>query len=199
MPEMNGYQLARHIRECEARNAHERVPIIACTANALGGEAENCLAAGMDDYLAKPIDLYRLAHTLYQWLPPSDLAGVAVPAASVVAAIIEPGALSDVSGGDPVLEREVLQRFREYNTEDAAALFAAVERRDAFASKQASHRIKGASRTIGAIRLADACQAVEHAAHFQDWDAMHAAMPAFRAELSNLESYIDSMPAPQPQ
>ena len=69
MPEMNGYQLARHVRRCEQRNGHGRVPIVACTANALVGEAENCFAAGMDDYLAKPIDLPRLAQKLNQWLP----------------------------------------------------------------------------------------------------------------------------------
>jgi signal transduction histidine kinase/CheY-like chemotaxis protein len=69
MPEMNGYELARHIRDCEARNGHAHTPVIACTANALGGEAEKCFEAGMDEYLSKPIELAQLRKALGRWLP----------------------------------------------------------------------------------------------------------------------------------
>jgi CheY-like chemotaxis protein len=68
MPELSGYQLAREIRAGEARAGLPRTPIIACTANALGGEAEKCFAAGMDDYLAKPVQLSQLATKLQQWV-----------------------------------------------------------------------------------------------------------------------------------
>ena len=69
MPEMDGYELARRIREVEARKGLPRTPIIACTANAMGGEAEKCRAAGMDDYIAKPTQIPRLAEKLDRWLP----------------------------------------------------------------------------------------------------------------------------------
>jgi signal transduction histidine kinase/CheY-like chemotaxis protein len=69
MPEMDGYELARRIREVEARKGLPRTPIIACTANAMGGEAEKCLAAGMDDYIAKPTQIPQLAEKLDRWLP----------------------------------------------------------------------------------------------------------------------------------
>src|SRR5205085_6249305 len=69
MPEMDGYELARNIRAREARNGSTRMPIIACTANALAGEAANCFAAGMDDYLAKPVSLEQLREKITQWLP----------------------------------------------------------------------------------------------------------------------------------
>lgn len=68
MPEMDGYELARTIRQLEEANGRKRTPIIACTANALSGEAETCLAAGMDDYLAKPIELAQLQEKLGRWL-----------------------------------------------------------------------------------------------------------------------------------
>ena len=74
MPGLNGYELTRSIRALEAQSGGSRAPIIACTANALGGEAEICFAAGMDDYLAKPVDLRDLAKLLDQWLP-VELAG----------------------------------------------------------------------------------------------------------------------------
>ena len=69
MPELDGYQLARTIRADEAAQGTARKPIIACTANALAGEAEQCLAAGMDDYLAKPVQIATLAAKLQAWLP----------------------------------------------------------------------------------------------------------------------------------
>jgi CheY-like chemotaxis protein len=69
MPEMDGYELARRIREVEARKGLPRTPIIACTANAMGGEAEKCRAAGMDDYITKPTQIPQLAEKLDHWLP----------------------------------------------------------------------------------------------------------------------------------
>ena len=68
MPLLDGYGLARRIREFEAAERRAHTPIIACTANALGEEAERCFEAGMDDYLAKPITLAQLAEKLDRWM-----------------------------------------------------------------------------------------------------------------------------------
>jgi len=75
MPGMDGYRLTAAIRLREAELAAARTPIIAVTANAMRGEAERCLAAGMDDYIAKPVTIARLRGVLQRWLPlapPSD-------------------------------------------------------------------------------------------------------------------------------
>jgi signal transduction histidine kinase/ActR/RegA family two-component response regulator len=69
MPDMDGYDLARAIRAVEKEKGLARTPIIACTASALQGEADNCLAAGMDDYITKPVDLKTLGVKLDRWLP----------------------------------------------------------------------------------------------------------------------------------
>jgi signal transduction histidine kinase/ActR/RegA family two-component response regulator len=71
MPEMNGYDLARAIRRLEAASGAPRCPVLACTANAMSDEAANCLEAGMDDYLVKPMDLKSLHTKLKRWLPMS--------------------------------------------------------------------------------------------------------------------------------
>ena len=67
MPLMNGLQASRAIRDLESGTGH-RVPIVAVTAHVLGGDREECLAAGMDDYLAKPISFEKLEEKLDRWL-----------------------------------------------------------------------------------------------------------------------------------
>jgi CheY-like chemotaxis protein len=67
MPEMDGFQATRLIREREG--GARRVPILAMTANAMPGDRERCLEAGMDDYLAKPITIRDLKDALLRWLP----------------------------------------------------------------------------------------------------------------------------------
>ena len=69
MPVMDGYELARRVRKAEADGKLKRTPIVACTANALRGEDATCRAAGMDDYLCKPIELAVLEGKLARWLP----------------------------------------------------------------------------------------------------------------------------------
>jgi CheY-like chemotaxis protein len=75
MPEMDGYTATREIRKSEVVSGRH-IPIIAMTANAMSGDREACLAAGMDDYISKPVTRTVLAETLSRWLMPHG-AGVA--------------------------------------------------------------------------------------------------------------------------
>jgi CheY-like chemotaxis protein len=68
MPEMDGYEATRQIRSLEI-TTDGHVPIIAMTANAMSGDRENCIAAGMDDYVAKPVSRHTIVEALTQWLP----------------------------------------------------------------------------------------------------------------------------------
>jgi signal transduction histidine kinase/DNA-binding response OmpR family regulator len=183
MPEMTGYELARRIRELEVANGDKRIPIIACTANALGGEAEICLAAGMDDLLVKPVQLKELSKKLDQWLPMSR------PAAA-----LDRSALASLTGGDVAAEREILMDFRRVNAEDAVMLKRAVDRSNTVEVNAASHRIKGASKMIGATSLAAVCERLERASRADDWLAVRANMGAFEHELERLNQYCEEDP-----
>jgi len=180
MPEMNGYELTRRIRELEATKGDKRIPIIACTANALGGEAEICFAAGMDDYLAKPVELNELKKKLDQWLP------IARPAAP-----LDRSALASLTGGDVAAEREILMDFRRVNAEDAAMLKRAVDGSNILEVTTAAHRIKGASKMIGAMGLAAVCERLERASRADDWLTVRANMGAFEHELERLNYYCE--------
>jgi two-component system sensor histidine kinase EvgS len=172
MPEMNGYELTRRIRELESSDGERRVPIIACTANALSGEAESCFAAGMDDYLAKPVELAQLQKKLDQWLPLPGTAEAVV---------------------DPSVGRDILLDFRRANEEDAARLREAVSKSDRSQVALGSHRIKGASLVIGAAGLGAVCERIEHAIRANDWSAVQASMGAFELERTRLNAYLDSI------
>jgi CheY-like chemotaxis protein len=74
MPVMDGFEATRLIREMERKRGKQRTPVIALTANALDGERERCLAAAMDDYLAKPVGKVDLEAKLKKWLPAKDSA-----------------------------------------------------------------------------------------------------------------------------
>ena len=70
MPRMNGYEAAAEIRKREGASRH--TPIIAMTAGSAPGELENCMTAGMDDYIEKPVQLRELAAALERWTPPAS-------------------------------------------------------------------------------------------------------------------------------
>ncbi len=78
MPELDGYDATREIRRREAAEQRDPVPIVAMTASAMTGDRERCIAAGMDDYIAKPLDAEMLDEVLARWLPESvrDVASV---------------------------------------------------------------------------------------------------------------------------
>ncbi|MGE5097530.1 MAG: ATP-binding protein [Betaproteobacteria bacterium] len=186
MPRMSGYELSRRIREGEKQREGARTAIIACTANALGGEAEKCIAAGMDDYIAKPVTLEQLAEKMARWLPITARASDRFDAPRP----IDAHALDETAGGDAALGRELLAKFHQYNVEDARALREAARKRDMPRVVLYSHRIKGASRTIGATELASVCERIECSARAADPDAVTAHLTDFDAEVGRVDEYI---------
>lgn len=188
------YELARKIREVESIERRKRTPIIACSANALRDDAEKCLAAGMDDYLAKPVHLDELKDKLRRWVPlPLDRGQPASAVDCDVPSTVDRSVIGKVSGGAAERERLLLEKFRRMNNEDVLILQKAIAEKNSAEVMRAAHGMNGASSMIGALRLRDACARVEQAARLNDLAAVKVHMSAVLEEVQLLERYIDSL------
>jgi signal transduction histidine kinase/DNA-binding response OmpR family regulator len=150
MPTLDGYDTAREIRRREAAAAAgggEHVPIVAMTANAMLGDRERCLEAGMDDYMAKPISLDVLDEMLTRWLSPAARDGLDA---------LDETRLSELRALFPGQEMSSMlgDLMAEVNAE-LARIDAAVVDSDQAELAAAAHRIKNSANMIGAHRLAD--------------------------------------------
>ena len=176
MPEMDGYEFARALRAEEVARGLPRTPVVALTAAALKGEAERCIAAGMDAYLAKPVSIPELVATLQRWMPHTvPLAGdiraaAPLPQLSGDPLPLDPSVLAPLTGGDPEAMKDVLDDFLATTEADMAPLRSARAGGDLAALARQAHKVKGAARLVGALPLGEAAAAVENAAKAGEWD-----------------------------
>ena len=182
MPVLDGYKATRQLREREQERERERerereqegeqkrTTVIGLTAYAMKGDREKCLAAGMDDYLSKPVSIEDLERVLGQWLPQHslELSGDNLetrqePRLSALNPPIETQSsefevpvdlerLDKIAGGDAEFQREILQSFLEDAELDLAAGKAALAANDQETLGLLAHRLKGGSATA-AVRF----------------------------------------------
>jgi CheY-like chemotaxis protein len=151
MPELDGLETTRRIHE---RWASERPHIIAVTAGAMSEERERCLAAGMDDYLSKPIRIEELSAALAVLRPASR--GQAPPPALEASVLVQ---LRTTLGH--AATAEIVETFLVEGPQLFAALHLAVERGDADGLRRAAHTLKSNAATFGAAALEELCRDLE--------------------------------------
>lgn len=193
MPEMDGYALARAIRRIETEQGLARTTIIAWTANALADEAARCQDAGMDDLLVKPANMGQLRDALAKWLPISGQHDSPLASANgdgrSAAAPIDHAALAQVVP-DRAEHMQILLEYQSHIDKDRAHLSELLEQGDLTEVEHTAHRMKGSSQMVGAIHLADACAAIEHAAHRRNMGDARAAEAALQAAVGELAGYL---------
>lgn len=145
MPQLDGFGLTEAIRACEP--AGQRMPIIAITANAMAGEAQRCIARGMDDYLSKPLRKQELGVALAKWLP----------------AVWNSHALTELVGDNPALQKRLLDKFVNNAQSQVDEMLQAAASGDVVAVAHTAHTLKSAARSVGAMALGALCQAIENA------------------------------------
>ncbi|PVG83977.1 hypothetical protein DDE18_06770 [Nocardioides gansuensis] len=171
MPTMDGYAATRAIRNAESSGA--RVPIIALTASATESERESCTAAGMDDFLTKPVQIDRLASVLQALIRPDETraaTAIAEPAShdgwTLPDAVLDPRRLDDLlemgSGAAALVERAI-DNFMAAGPTTLADLREAVAADDRERVRAAAHRLKGSALNLGATLVADLAAGLEEA------------------------------------
>jgi signal transduction histidine kinase/DNA-binding response OmpR family regulator len=178
MPVMDGYTATRAIRR---DSRFSKLPVLAMTANAMAGDREKALDAGMNDHIAKPLEIRRALATMTEWFRPQTGA-TAAPMDSA-----EPGEedLPDLPGidlhtglqnadGRLGLYRRLLQRFHDSEGDFAIRFRAAMENGDSESAVRQAHTLKGVAATIGAHELQSAAATLEQSA--ADGEGLDAAL-----------------------
>ncbi len=174
MPVMDGYQATVELREREAAHGGRRLPVVALTANALAGDREACLAAGMDDYLAKPFSGDQLRGTLARWLPVDRIrpAGAATEGQAAVppgdGEVLDPSALALIRAlpagdGEALIDR-VIGAYLDHSPSLLGSLRAALDQGSAADLGRAAHALKSSSANLGARRLSGLARELERRA-----------------------------------
>ena len=170
MPEMDGYEATRALRQREAASSAKRIPIIALTANAMARDREECLEAGMDDHLSKPFNMLALQELLERWMTrdtagPTQAAAIAAQATAKAAQVLDRAVLEQLgrvrTNGKPELLTRVIKLYIAESPALLEKLKEAARDGDDVRMANFAHTLKSSSANVGAAVLSRYCAEVE--------------------------------------
>ncbi len=181
MPELDGYEATRKIRARKTVNS-QNLPIIALTANALSGDREKCINAGMSDYLSKPFRQHQIQEVLEKWLPDKRIdefylqnkltnqltqegtAATSIKPKLIVSALDSKiiNEIKAMSDGDESLLEELKEHFIITKDEGIKTIKQALSDSDPEVIRVTAHGLKSISGNIGAMELSSLCKKIEH-------------------------------------
>lgn len=201
MPVMDGYTATHRIRDWEQQTNRPRLRILAMTADAGMGDAEHCFAAGMDDFISKPVHLPELNAALERVNTAASAAEAgspalveAAPAVTMADATLDFSVLntlrdlSEPGQPDPVVE--LIDLFMEDAPDRLHAMQTSLDRRDTDALKIAAHSLKGSAKNLGAKPLARICAELERQTLAADWDNAFLTIKAIGQEFEKLRAVL---------
>jgi PAS domain S-box-containing protein len=194
MPILDGYETTRILRQREGANAHTTV--IAMTANALKGDRDKCIAAGMDDYISKPVNLDDLADVLNRWVPlPVESNGSSAEPLRLVQEPqgrppIDLTVLNDISQGDREFQLEILETFLENALVNVEHLEEAIVRNDFSAIIRNAHQLKGASSTAAIVNMPEISARLEQQAHAGSLETADDSIARLKQILQEVQNWV---------
>jgi PAS domain S-box-containing protein len=196
MPEMDGLEATRHIRDPKSAVLRHDVPIVAMTAHAMQGDRERCLEAGMNDYVSKPVSAQALADALERWLPrdePSALVHAPTPSGPARrtssgsdAVVFDKAGMLARLMGDEDLARVVAEGFLVDAPKQVEALRSYLAAGDGEGAMRQAHTLKGASAAVGGEALRAVASEMEQAAIAGNLQAVTARLAELEVQLARL-------------
>ncbi|MEO5364320.1 MAG: ATP-binding protein, partial [Magnetococcus sp. DMHC-8] len=181
MPIMDGFEATHAIRRLE-QSTLRHTPIVAMTANAMKGDRERCLHAGMDDYLSKPVAPDMLLQKLQYWIPKG---ATELPA-------IEIQQLRQLFGEDDGMVRELLQHFPASARELLDRLWQGIQAKDGALLSDTAFELQEACANMGAMGMSAAAHILERAIVKEDWERSRLAMEQLERVFQKVERYVES-------
>lgn len=182
MPVMDGYETTRRLR---ADERFKKLPILAMTANAMEGDREVALAAGMNAHITKPIDPEELFNEIGKWIAPKAATSAKIEGLDTEAGL-------RCSAGNPKLYRKLLNMFAASHVDTVREIQDALNEQDYELAQRLAHTFKGVAGTIGAAPLHEAAKATEAAIKRKDPKAVEKGLKAIGILLDPLIEGIRS-------
>jgi len=214
MPEVDGLEATRLIRSTIGpRAGNVQTPILALTANVFKEDRQACMDAGIEDFIAKPVEPADLFTTILKWLPGSPealhtisfrntpVADKDATAASSIASktekptalAVDPQALGEIFADDRGAQQELWQKFVSQMDEELVEIETAYRQRDIDQVRFHSHKLKSSARMVGANQLADLCFTLETAAHDANWAEIDEVAGDLKPTADTVKDYVNGI------